>query len=513
MLGENRIDKNRTRESNPVTAAKALTLALPGNEPLVSLNALAGHLDRMRSQDVATPAQALEIAELVDRAGQPHFAVAEQRYVSDERRLTRFQEEQLWNNVVGYVAQLQSAYRHCLGKYQSGAPGSELLTPSLALIGARAMRLGVAQVKWSLLRYRRVQPTLWREICELYRFAESGGFAKTRMPIHGAATHRSSVEEEFLKALLLAVTNPESLRPKQIEIADRLIGTHAHRFVIGEKKGEHLRHYVDLSADSGPVRIDKDMPHTASVRMFGAGGTLAQFQGLLAEFEEEQFKPTTRRLIREFDAESVRVTLKHLMLHWGTTPPLRRHKRLEQDERVDVLHDIKDITAHVAGLTAGYPYKSDYESWRLENESRSGLRMTIESPQGQWLKVNALVAFRRPGDASWRTGIVRRLSERGETRSAGVEIISQGGAGVTFLPLATRSRPQLKSVPGLLCALLSTGGARDEVTLLLPPTTFSPTAAQEMRAYDQRYRLVPLRLIASGDGYEIARYRVLRVAD
>jgi len=34
-----------------------------------------------------------------------------------------------------------------------------------------------------------------------------------------------------------------------------------------------------------------------------------------------------------------------------------------------------------------------------------------------------------------------------------------------------------------------------------------------MRAYERRYRLVPLRLLETGAGYEIARYKVLQLAD
>jgi hypothetical protein len=108
---------------------------------------------------------------------------------------------------------------------------------------------------------------------------------------------------------------------------------------------------------------------------------------------------------------------------------------------------------------------------------------------------------------------VRRVhSEDDDTRRIGIEIIAHGGAGVTVLPLATASRKDPGE--GVLCALLSAGEtANDEVLVLLPSRMFSPAAAREMRAYDQRYRLVPVQLVQSGDGYQIARYKVLRLAD
>jgi hypothetical protein len=83
---------------------------------------------------------------------------------------------------------------------------------------------------------------------------------------------------------------------------------------------------------------------------------------------------------------------------------------------------------------------------------------------------------------------------------------------VTVLPLITSNRTE--PAEGVLCTLLSgPNPSSDEITLLLPAKAFSPTAAREMRAYDRRYRLVPLRLLETGAGYEIARYKVLQLAD
>lgn len=66
-------------------------------------------------------------------------------------------------------------------------------------------------------------------------------------------------------------------------------------------------------------------------------------------------------------------------------------------------------------------------------------------------------------------------------------------------------------MPGVL--LSGRDNATNEVSLLLRPGSFSTGTPCQMRAYDQRYRLQPLRVMARGAGYEIARYRVQRIAD
>ena len=209
----------------------------------------------------------------------------------------------------------------------------------------------------------------------------------------------------------------------------------------------------------------------------------------------------------------VLATVRHLIRQWGPTLPLRRHERRGQAAQVSVVHDFEEVAANVSGLTPDYPFVSAQEQWLVEDESRSGLQARVSTPNGRWLEVGALVALRKADESTWRTGIVRRLARAdADDRRVGIEIVAHGGAGVTLLPLGRNDEP----VPGqgMLCALLSSrDNATDEVTLLLPRGSFSPNTPCEMRAYDQRYRLQPLRVIARGTGFEIARYRVRRIAD
>jgi hypothetical protein len=175
------------------------------------------------------------------------------------------------------------------------------------------------------------------------------------------------------------------------------------------------------------------------------------------------------------------------------------------------VHDLDEVSANVGGLA--YPFVSEMESWLVDNRSESGLHAVVMSPQGRWVEVGSLIAFRQGDDAIWSTGVVRRITrEDDDTRYVAVEVVAHGGAAVTVLPLITPNRKE--PTEGVVCTLLSgRSPAGDEISLLLPARTFSQTAAREMRAYDRRYRLVPVRLLCAGAGYEIARYKVLQLAD
>jgi hypothetical protein len=176
-----------------------------------------------------------------------------------------------------------------------------------------------------------------------------------------------------------------------------------------------------------------------------------------------------------------------------------------------VVQDLDEVSANVGGQS--YPFVSEQETWLVDNRSDSGLHAIVMSPQGRWIEIGSLIAFREGDDAIWSAGVVRRVTrEDDDTRQVAVETIAHGGAAVTVLPLTAANRAE--AIEGLVCTLLvGRNAATDELTLLMPPKSFSATAAREMRAYDRHYRLVPLRLIESAAGYEIARFKVLRLAD
>lgn len=512
MYGSSK-NKKGGRSGNPVAAANALILALPRNEPLVSLCALSGHLDRMRAADEAAPTDAFDVVDLLDRGGRAHFRAVARDYLARQRKLTKFQEEQNWRGVCAYLEQVTLGYRHCLSKFETGAPGSADLKPLLPLIAARAMRVIAARMKWHHLRYSPIEPRQWSEAGALYRLAESGGIARARVNPYRNPNGESSVEEEFLRALLLAIASPQSLLPQQIEIADRLICASTRHFVLARHTAESLRHVIDLGADAGPQRLQPRATLAPDARAFGACQAIEQLKQMESGIEEQEPAPAIRRLIEEFDSDTVLATVRHLVRQWGPTLPLRRHQRHGNSETVCVVHDFDEIATNVAGLTPDYPFVSGEEEWVVEDESRSGMRAIVTSPNGAWLEVGALVALRKADENTWRTGIVRRLARADATgRRVGIEIVAHGGAGVTLLPLGRGNEP----VPGqsVLCALLSgRDNATSEVSLLLRRGSFSANTPCEMRAYDRRYLLQPLRVTARGAGYEIARYRVQHVAD
>src|SRR5512134_1547131 len=121
--------------------------------PFRALEELAAYLDAVKTAEKLKPIRAFEIVELLDRSARPFLRKLSHDYVTQDSRLTRFQQHRLWFTAHTFLTQLGEGYRFCLAKFEVGAVGAAALKPSLPKVAGRALRACGAQLKWSLLRY------------------------------------------------------------------------------------------------------------------------------------------------------------------------------------------------------------------------------------------------------------------------------------------------------------------------------------------------------------------------
>jgi len=176
-----------------------------------------------------------------------------------------------------------------------------------------------------------------------------------------------------------------------------------------------------------------------------------------------------------------------------------------------VVYDFDEVTAKVGSVALQSPFVAEQETWTIENRSSHGLRARVPSPQGLWITVGSLVAYRQQDDSVWSVGVVRRLKhKRDETREVALETLARGGSAVTVLPRIAGKAKDRESDQGVLSVLLpGSASAGEEVRLLSPPGTFSETMPLEMRAYDRAYVLFPIELVETGADFQIARFKIL----
>ena len=479
--------------------------------PLAVLQDLAALMDLLFSGSRIAAGQAYPIADLLDRTGRSHLRKIAQDYVLGHKQLTRFQNDRVWDAVTIYLTQLAKVYRYCLAQYEVGARGARSFGRMLPTIAARTMRACAARMKWHDLRYVPVEVEQWQELAAIYLLAESGGFAREKLSLYRNAAHDSSVEQEFLRALVLAIASPGSMLPEQIEVAERLVAHCAPHFLVGTRPTDSMRYFIDLHADASPHRIPLSGRIPVSARAFGAGNAIGELHRILERLDAGRLTRTELGLSQEFDFELIRAAARHLLRYWDPPLPDRRSARQPESAHIDVVYDFDEVTAKVGAVALQSPFVAEQESWTIENRSPHGLRARVPSPQGLWITVGSLVAYREHDDSVWSVGVVRRLKrKRDETREVAVETLARGGSAVTVLPRIVGKAKYKDADQGVLSVLLpSSASSREEVRLLSPLGTFSDTMPLEMRAYDRAYVLFPIELVETGADFQIARFKIL----
>jgi hypothetical protein len=122
-------------------------------------------------------------------------------------------------------------------------------------------------------------------------------------------------------------------------------------------------------------------------------------------------------------------------------------------EHISVVHEFDEVCAAVAGLFLESPFVTNEEEWMIENESTGGYGAFIREPDGAWVDVGVLVAIKREGGASWSA--LRRLTidTRGN-KYVGVDLLAQGGMGVTLSESSMNLARMISSPEGELCVML-----------------------------------------------------------
>jgi hypothetical protein len=502
--------RKKTTALETLETAETRVGRLEKADPLATLQELAALMDLLFTGSRIAPGQAYPIADLLDRTGRPHFRRIAHEYVLGHRQLTRYQNERIWNTVTTYLAQLAKVYRSCLAQYEAGARGARSFGRMLPTIAARTMRACAARMKWCDLRYAQIGLDQWQELAAVYLLAESTGFARETLSLYRSAAQDSSVEQEFLRATMLAVASPGSLLPEQIEVAERLVAHCAPHFVIGTRPTESMRYFIDMYSDSGPHRMPLSGRIPVTARAFGAANAIGELHRIMQRLDAGRLTRAELGLSQEFDLEVIRATARHLLRYWNPPLPERRSPRQQEIAQITVVYDFDEVTAKLGAVALQSPFVAEQETWSVEDRSQHGLRARVASPQGRWITIGSLVAFREPDDSLWSVGVVRRMARQGDdSRQVAVEMLARGGSAVTVLPrIGERDRP---SEQGVLSVLLpGPNGAREDVMLLSPPGTFSDTLPLEMRAYDRAYVLFPIELIEKGADFQIARFKILQ---
>ena len=502
---------NAKRSEHPLEDPKdaaASLVELSKRDTLAALQELSELLDAVKTVKRLDIGRAYEIVDAIDRTGRLHYRRAAREFIFTRAQLTKFQANRIWTVVGEYLVQLAEAYQFCLAEYEAGANGAIALRSQLVRMLGRGTRLRAAALKWDYLRYT-TQFGQWAEVYRLHEFAQVRDRADEKVLLYRGG-QLSSVEREFVQALMLATAAPHGLLPEQIEVAERIASYFGEHFVLSTSARHKKPYFFDPASSAPPTREQPGVRPPSTARRFGPGTAEGELRQL-ARHAEDQGLALSDLSLEGISQDIVRATLQHLIRYWCEVPQERRHARRRLASRIIVVHGFDEVAAKVSSSLAAYPFVSDQEAWLVENSADGGIGALVSTPHGAWVGVGELIAYRLGESSPWNAGIVRHISqEDDDTRYVGVELLGPG-QGIVSLYRPGRRRDAEQG--GVRCVWLS--GDTDqsnEIRLLMPRGLYSVHSSLEMRDDNRRCLLMPLRLLETGADYEVGFYNALQRA-
>ncbi len=494
--------------ADPHTARQIIN-ELRGGDPVSQLDEAIGHLESLPRVEGFRLVRLYEVIDLLDQAAKPHQRRITADYIGASR-LAHHQENRLWKSAADFWRSLAQAYLRCLEIFRSNPKEARTFDAMLPICCARVMRALGAEVKWLFLRHGPVPQHLWSHASSAFALAEASGIALQPIRVYEVSHSDTTVQQEYLRLLVLGAASTDTLHPAQLELAERAIAWFSRSFVLSADRSGETTHYVDLAARRPPARLMQSVAPAPSLRYFGISKARAEIVSLLRVVKERELIPESVLLGELHSVPLVITTLEHLLREFGARAPARIRERRAGAVRLMVAHGYRAVLETIQRDARREPLRSiDIETWMAADSSPGGYGATIRYMRGDWVKLGAFVGIKLEEAPYWGIGVVRRINRANETdHHVGVQLLAAAALPVELMPAP--QEPTVDAEPRHALLLSERPDENGEVDLAIEVGAFSSSVRFIVRIKDKPYLLVASRLVEAGDDFDIARFRVQR---
>jgi len=484
-----------SKSNHPLADAKEARRVfdeLSMREAGVALDEVCGWLESVSGDELFKLSDRLALVSQLDEAAQPHARKLGRDYLTSPR-LGRQQEYKLWQANHDFWAQLGNAYDACLARYTAQEKGGEAIKAELPRLVARMLRAFSARLKWDQFRYGPIAADLWQRMGRAYLVAEQGEFSRQALTPYAAMPGESTVEYEYLKALVFQASSMDSLLPLEIEIAERFIAHFLPQFVFTAEVRPDNVYWVDADKPAPPKRLAVLPQIAPSLRFFSAGPALAKLEAMQRQVERGEV-PAEVNLGGQYSARVVLPVLRHLAMYWAPRPPMRSHDRHRVKSRLTVVNGLANTHASLSDKGS-----ESSEAWVVDDVSLGGMGAQVPLGANDWVRIGSLVGMQPEGGSNWLVGVIRRFSRETPTQGAvGIETLSKSPQAIAG------------DLGGMDCnaILLDTLHTGDTVRAILPSAAFEPAIPLVFAWQGRSARLDPIEQLETGVDFDLGLYRV-----
>lgn len=481
--------------------AKRLLDALPANDPVKALDELMHWIESVAAAEGFKPEVRIALLLKLDESAQAHVRKLSAEYFASGRP-SRFQENRLWTALHGYWKQAGYAYARAVDQFVQNVKGVEAAKAQLPLLLARTLRSFAQQIKWMHMRYGPIDLASWGVFNSVYAYAEVKQLAQAKVALYPSVFGETSPQLEFLKGVVFSASAPDGLLPAEVELAERLIGAFAPRFVIGAAPGPAFAFWTDLGQAMTPARASRAPLAVPGLRCFGAGAAVTEMHELAERVMVSGKVPPEAHLGGGYEAHAALEVMRHLHLYWSPQAPERKTQRHAVKSRLSVTNGYDGVVGVLGGGESLDFDNQKSESWIVENVSAGGFGAVVPQLKGDWLRVGALLAMQPEGGSNWVLGVVRRVNKiTGQQARVGIETLSKTPELSRFAVGGVKSVTEQ--------GVLLKNGEAAEARIVLKAGAFTPGQNLEIERAGRQHVFLPQAVAERGEDYEIARFREL----
>lgn len=329
---------------------------------------------------------------------------------------------QLWQAMV-------LGYQRCL---QACMAGDGQIAKHDALLCQRCLLYSGLEIFEHLRTGYEFDPKLWRQLNELYAFAEQQNLQATEIPDPLNGKHpRSSCRSVYAKTLLACYARPAELSRMQLQLLDNWLAQWSGTITVENSftvsKGDAQPLAIDLASEQG-LRPARQVAHSGSMRYL-AMVPLSKLLRVKTILLQQGQTPQQANLCDRCSSSDCIELLTFLHQCWCEDHNARFGERHPVALHAQLCYKMEGIYTHLSGKPFKQPGRDNtlgnaarkqietfgrvlqdthkgeltemgfpLEAWNFENESILGARLTRENPSGVRLSHNQLIAL-RPGDA------------------------------------------------------------------------------------------------------------------
>jgi hypothetical protein len=535
------------------TGLRAFLDGLPTTIPARTVEALGEPFEGAPALEL-TPAQLRRALMRLDERAQEPLELVWKELFADT--LGREISDTAWLTLARYYRNVHMGYRVCLDAIERST-ASENERGEAVLMACRAVCALGRHKQLLRLRYRDVDAQYWQNLNGLIAWSGAFGGSSTLVELYPKSGYQSSIEREYLIALLFDVAPIANLLPTQMAALDLVLRRYGANYQFSPAYREATPFVVDPARAQSAQRYLKGLPLRPGHSFFGVGTAYAQIASLRKEANVSSAVPEWLASTR-LDTAAYRALLDLLLAHWSHEPPQRRQRRDRGEGEVMITHGVGQVRRMIAasefaksGGQLSYQDNTPYdyklfdrlkfgtvadepanrpaeavqtpmavlqkfelegdrqmtERWTISDLSAQGLG-TVVSAHAGWARVGMLVGFRRLDSLDWQIAVIRRLGRTAQGKlSIGMQTI-HGATACARLRFGENS----ESNNNPWVAVTGDGGesfrdtvllrADEQASLLLDPGVFID-ATECMLSVDKRWHKVRLdRSLETGYDYE-----------